>query len=474
MLRRWLDDLAACGVLRAEGDAWVSPVPLPEPRLDALWAEAEVLFADNRPLLAYVRHCGDLLGPVLRGAESPLETLFPGGSFALAEGLYEHSTTMRYVNGLAGVAVAAACAKLPGQRVARVMEIGAGTGSTSAAVLAALPAERVSYRFTDVSDVFLARARARFGARSGVSFGLFDLDRDLGGQGQTPGSLDVILAANAVHASVDLRAALSRLHDLLAPGGVLVLVESTTHFAWFDMTTGLIEGWQHFTDDLRGEQPLLAAPAWVEALRGAGFETAMAWPQDGSPAASLGQHVVVARVAGSAPAVTVTAEEPAAENKAAPVAAREGTREAVAAALPEERADLLREFVAGAVTRVLRRDPSDMPDRHARLTDLGLDSLMAVQLRGELGRGLALDADLPASLMFDHPTIDRLAAHLLQRLHPETAAKSHEINPAMSDPPQPLGESALAEMSDDEVATLLAARFGARTTLEGADVSHEV
>jgi acyl transferase domain-containing protein/SAM-dependent methyltransferase len=476
VLRRWLDDLVARGLLRAEGDGWVSPAPLPEPGLDALWAEAEMLFADNRPLLAYVRHCGGLLGRVLRGAESPLETLFPQGSFALAEGLYEHSTTMRYVNGLAAVAVASACAKLPGQRLARVMEIGAGTGSTSAAVLAALPADRVSYRFTDVSDVFLARARERFGARAGVSFGQFDLDRDPGGQGHAPGNADVILAANAVHASVDLRAALRRLHDLLAPGGVLVLVESTTHFAWFDMTTGLIEGWQHFADDLRGEQPLLAAPAWVEALREAGFEAAMTWPRDGSPAARLGQHVVVARVAGSAPAVTVTAEGPAIEDRpaAAPAIARDGTREAVAVALPEERLDLLREFVGSAVTRVLRRDPSDMPGRHARLTDLGLDSLMAVQLRGELGRGLALDADLPASLMFDHPTIDRLATHLLQRLHPETAARSPEINPAISDPPKPLGESALAEMSDDEVATLLAARFGARTTLEGADVSHEI
>jgi acyl transferase domain-containing protein/SAM-dependent methyltransferase len=468
VLRRWLDDLVARGLLQAEGDAWVSLAPLPDPGLDALWAEAETLFTDNRPLLAYVRHCGGLLGRILRGAESPLETLFPQGSFDLAEGLYEHSTTMRYVNALAAAAVAAACAEMPGGRPARVIEIGAGTGSTSASVLAALPADGLSYLFTDVSDVFLDRARARFATRPGVSFGLFDLDRDLAAQGYAPGCADVIVSANAVHASTDLRAALRRLHECLAPGGVLVLVESTTHFAWFDMTTGLIEGWQHFADDLRGEQPLLAAPAWVAALREAGFDTAAAWPRDGSVAAHLGQHVVVARVAGAAPAVAVAAEGPAAAapSAPAPAAAQYGTRDAVLAALPEDRLELLRAFVCDAVVRVLRCDPSETPGRHDRLTDLGLDSLMAVQLRGQLGRGLGLDADLPASLMFDHPTIDRLAAYLLRRLAPDEPA-----TPQMAEAPQPLGAAAVADMSDDEVANLLDERFGARKTLEEADVS---
>ena len=131
-----------------------------------------------------------------------------------------------------------------------------------------------------------------------MTFGRLDLDQDLRTQGYAPGSIDVVVAANAVHASVDVPAALRRLRDLLAPGGVLILIESTTHFAWFDMTTGLIDGWQHFADDLRTEQPLLAAGAWVEALADAGFEQSDFWPAEDSPARHLGQHVLVARVAG--------------------------------------------------------------------------------------------------------------------------------------------------------------------------------
>ena len=55
LVRRWLDRLVAEGVLRSEGGAFVADVPLTDPDLPALWAEAERLLSDNSPLLSYVR-----------------------------------------------------------------------------------------------------------------------------------------------------------------------------------------------------------------------------------------------------------------------------------------------------------------------------------------------------------------------------------------------------------------------------------
>ena len=298
LIRRWLDGLVGLGTLRRADDLYIADAPLPDPELPSLWAEAEHLLTDNQPLLAYVRHCGGLLGSVLRGTESPLETLFPRGSFDLAEDLYERSATMRYVNGLAAAAVASFCDTIPTGRPVRMLEVGAGTGGTTSALLQVLPADRTQYTFTDVSDFFIDRARERFAGRPSMTFARLDLDQDLRAQGYAPEIIDVIVAANVVHASVDVQAALRRLRDLLAPGGVLILIESTTHFAWFDMTTGLIEGWQHFADDLRTEQPLLAAATWIEALSDAGFEQSDFWPAENSPARHLGQHVLVARIAG--------------------------------------------------------------------------------------------------------------------------------------------------------------------------------
>jgi acyl transferase domain-containing protein/SAM-dependent methyltransferase/acyl carrier protein len=485
LIRRWLDGLVVLGILRRAGERYVADATLPDPGLAALWAEAEQLFADNRPLLAYVRHCGALLGPVLRGTESPLETLFPRGSFDLAEDLYERSATMRYVNALAAAAV----------------------GSTSA-LLPVLPAGRTQYWFTDVSDFFFDRARERFAGQTTMTIGRLDLDQDLRTQGYPFGSIDVVVAANAVHASVDVQAALRRLRELLAPGGVLILIESTTHFAWFDITTGLIEGWQHFADDLRTEQPLMAAATWVEVLADAGFERSDFWPAEDSPASHLGQHVLVARIAGEIVAEVVVPDTDAlGVTEASPLqatdagAAASAMRKRILAALPGDRIDLLRDFVRQRVVRVLRRDTVDPPDRHDRLTDLGLDSLMAVQLRGQLGCGLGFDIALPATLMFDYPTIDKLAAYLLQLLCPEGVgpdwvcpegicpegicpeggrlAADQEARSeagwvadpqAAAEPAARLGAAAVAAMTDAEIEVLLSRRVERRQSIEQTNV----
>ena len=477
LMKRWLSGLVREGWLQEQGDDFTCAAPLPEPALPALWQEAEAELADNLPLLNYVRHCATLAGPVLRGRESPLETLFPGGSFELARALYESSATMRYINALAAAAFAASAAMTPPGRQLRVMEMGAGTGGTSSSLLAALPAGRARYRFTDVSEAFLVPARERFANLPGVSFGLFDFERDPAGQGLAAAQFDIIVAANAVHAAKDLRAALARLHALLAPGGLLVLVESTEHFEYFDITTGLIEGWQHFADDLRGEHPLLAPATWVRALGDAGFEETRTWPPQGSPAEALGQHVVVGRKAGDtvgvasmAAAAGTTPSLPleAAAGTVATAAAQPAWRTSYDDAAPAERMDLLQDLVRRQVMSTMRLGADQTPALNDRLMNLGMDSLMAVQLRNGLARAAALPKALPSTLMFDHPTIAAIASFLQERLEatatatayvaPAPAAASPAARPAAS--AATLDTAAVAAMSDDDIARLLDQRMG--------------
>jgi acyl carrier protein len=228
------------------------------------------------------------------------------------------------------------------------------------------------------------------------------------------------------------------------------------------MTTGLIEGWQHFTDDLRGDNPLLTATKWVEALRGTGFEEAGAWPQPDSPAAHFGQHVLVARVAGVAEEGigAATCPELSAPTEDSMPAEQTGSfRQRVLDALPADRPDFVRDFVRERVVQILRLDAAKPPDRNDRLMDLGFDSLMAVQLRNLLGKDLGIERPLRATVMFDYPTINTLADHLLDQLVPPDPGRIQPAPELGARKPALLGTAIVAAMSDAEIETRLLERL---------------
>lgn len=83
-----------------------------------------------------------------------------------------------------------------------ILEVGAGTGSTTTPVLdvLALPSIQAPrykhYHFTDISPSFFADAQVRYAAHSSrMSFKVLDIERDPEAQGFKPGSYDVVIAA---------------------------------------------------------------------------------------------------------------------------------------------------------------------------------------------------------------------------------------------------------------------------------------
>jgi acyl carrier protein len=118
----------------------------------------------------------------------------------------------------------------------------------------------------------------------------------------------------------------------------------------------------------------------------------------------------------------------------------------------------MRDFVRGEVMAVLRRDKDDPPARHVRFADLGMDSLMAVQLRNRLSRGLAMAKPLAATVMFDHPTIDAIAAHLLNVMIPAVEATAPKPVVVAQSPLR----AEVAAMGDADIEALLDARLKGR------------
>jgi malonyl CoA-acyl carrier protein transacylase len=468
LLTRWLRKLAADGLLREEGEAFVSPEPLSAPAPETLWAEAEREHSTEAPVLrTYVERCGAMLADVVTGKESALETLFPGGSFEVAEALYQASPAASYVNEIAAAVVGAAAAALAGGEKLRVLELGAGTGGTTSALLPALLPERTEYVFTDVSEVFLARARTKLVAFPFVRYGLLDIGRDPGEQGYPAGSFDVVVAANVMHAAADLGLALDHARALLTPGGLLILSETTAHPAWLDITTGLIEGWQQFEDEMRQSSPLIPAEAWSELLTRRGFVDVVALPESGSPAEVLGLHVLVARTPPSSAAkigrsalllpereglVRAAGNGDEAGQRAAELRAR------LQEAPPGLGEEILLEFVRETVVQVLRLDPSQSADRRHRLMDLGFDSLMAVELRDRLATGLGLTRKLPATLVFDHPCIEDIASYLAEEALGRTPAPTLGLKPGAAEAVSP-SAAAVARLSEEEAEALLLQRL---------------
>ncbi|MGB0129289.1 MAG: acyl carrier protein, partial [Rhodocyclaceae bacterium] len=119
---------------------------------------------------------------------------------------------------------------------------------------------------------------------------------------------------------------------------------------------------------------------------------------------------------------------------------------------PSQRRDAVLAHLAEQALQVLGLPATTPLDGRAALKDMGLDSLMAVELRNLLARSIG--TSLPATLLFDYPTLEAMAAFLMQRL--ELAA------PAPSAPATDDGRTAVTALSEEEAeAQLLAELAGA-------------
>jgi amino acid adenylation domain-containing protein len=227
---------------------------------------------DHRAEIELLTRCGERLPEILRGEADPRELLF-GDSPEVLTALYRTSPVSRFYNTATAEVVASATRGVDPARPLRVLEVGAGTGGLTSAVLPRLRAGALEYRFTDVSPYFLAGAREEFGTWPGMHFSLFDVESDPAAQGLALGAFDVVLAANVIHATADIRASLGNLRRLLMPGGLLVLLELTRPDPWIEVIFGLLDGWWRFADqDLRPSHALLGREAWARPLAEVGFE----------------------------------------------------------------------------------------------------------------------------------------------------------------------------------------------------------
>ena len=137
-----------------------------------------------------------------------------------------------------------------------------------------------------------------------------------------------------------------------------------------------------------------------------------------------------------------------------------GLLDEIASASPRQRASLAVEAVTIAVAQVLGR--TTPPIKDDRLVELGLDSLMALELRNRLQTTFGMNG-LSSTVVFDYPTSEALASFLLVQLG--YGANGCDADPNGHNAGLPADEIAAAtpvhseeeldRMSEDEIAELL-------------------
>lgn len=369
-------------------------------------------FPEYAAELMLLGRCGTQLADVVLERADPLELLFPERGVAAAEHLYDSAPFARFPGALIAASVRHIVRDWPADRPLRVLEIGAGTGGTTAALLAELPPERTRYTFTDVSEVFLLRAQERFAAYDFLEYRRFDVEQGPLEQGFAAGTFDLVIASNVLHATADLRQSVSNAAALLGADGLLFAVEEHDRRS-LSLVFGLLEGWWRFADaPLRTRSPLLAPAQWPSVLRAAGF-AGVALFGDGPQHAPRRSVIVAQRAAIAAPAAVPAAVPPGELWIVAVEDAGDDARStALAAALRERGAEAVRAFPslagtpAGADAAALAFDRRD--DWRA-LIDAASSAPAAVRVAFVLG---AAEPDLCAQAVARAMTVRALAGAL--------------------------------------------------------------
>ena len=192
----------------------------------------------------------------LSGDIEAISVLYPEGELNPLADSEEYAKTYQtrtlYIDLLSEI-ISKVVQKSPSRRL-RILEVGTGNGELTSVLVERLKGFSVEYYATDIGKSFVMKLEKE-AARRGIDFmkfGVLDISRDGAEQGYEKHGFDLILGLDVVHTTPRIETTLQNLKDLLAPNGLVCLLETVKPQRFTDMIFGLAEGWWYFEDyDLR-------------------------------------------------------------------------------------------------------------------------------------------------------------------------------------------------------------------------------
>ena len=384
-----------------------------------------------RSMVALLGRCLTRLPEILRGEVPATAVIFPKGETAGLGKVYEGNTWSDFFNGRVADRVVDTVDRLlqDPDRVVRIIEIGAGTGGTTRTVLDRLGARasQLQYLYTDISPAFLRHGQEAFAASAPfVEFQRWNIDEPPSVHRIEEGGYDIAIATNVLHATSDIRRTLRNVKASLRSRGVLVLNETVYKTLYGTLTFGLLDGWWAFSDaSLRiPGSPLLSPAQWLSLLEEEGFAAAHFLTE---PTRAATQLVIATQSDGwihdatKPPGAAIGGTQPVLPPAAVASLALRGTD-------PGADPGTMRDVVLGCLTKALNIAANRI-DLRAPFLDYGVDSIVGTEVVTLIGKRLGVQ--LNAAVLYEHTSVERLAAHLA-RMPALVRASVERPQPALS------------------------------------------
>jgi len=302
LVLHWLNVLEEEGLLeKNEAGIYLNHHSLNEEMPGLSWEDefefSPKLSKQAMELYSFLRHNNSLYIDLLKGEIDPLELFLTEDTFLAAEGLDRFNLTREYYIDLSSEVFSTIMNSFPSDKEVQVLEIGTRAGNLTGTLVSLLPKDRGRYLYADESSFFTDKTRQKLGDISSLEYALLDMNRAPSQQGYEPHSFDMIVADNTLHRAKNIEITLEYVKEMLAPGGLLFLIESTQNSRLMLTTVGFLEdGFSHLEDERKANHlPLISVEKWREIFKKKSFSRVMTFPEYGHAAEVFGQHLIVAQ-----------------------------------------------------------------------------------------------------------------------------------------------------------------------------------
>ncbi|MDZ7967790.1 MAG: beta-ketoacyl synthase N-terminal-like domain-containing protein [Nostoc sp. DedSLP03] len=420
LISRWLQILVEQGQLQQQEGLFSELVPYSQDYINEHLAEVRARFAASSLVdLDLVQRCGENLAVVVIGEQEPLEIFDELVYQKENNGSYSETPLISYYNSILRSSLEQLVKLLPSSVQLRVLEIGAGTGVSTQALLPVLPPQQTSYTFTDIGSGFLTQAQQKFQDYPFVEYRLLDIDKSLTEQGFDKYSFDVIIASNVLHATRNIDRTLHHVRSLLAPGGFLLVWEITQPKIDFDITWGLL---LKPLDDKRRNpgQPFIIKEEWFDALRAQDFVQVAAFPETEAL-----EHQIIMAVASASAAFSIKSGQKETDHKLEiSLQTKPDIFQPAKLSALHTRPNLSNSYIAprNEIEEKIAEIWQELlgikqVGIHDNFFELGGDSLIAVQVLSRLRKTFSVK--LSVEILFDFPTIAEIVSKLEKQPEPD-------------------------------------------------------